>query len=62
MRRPFWSKTAWFSQALPELSMSAGFQPLPGTAYQVGSQEKIPLAPALRAAFCTAAKSALVNG
>lgn len=35
---PVQLKTAMLSQPLPLLLMSAGFHPLPVTAYQVGSQ------------------------
>ncbi len=38
LMRPLQSKTAMLSQPLPLPLMSAGSQPLPGTAYQVGSQ------------------------
>jgi hypothetical protein len=46
------------SQALPQLLMSAGSQPLPRTACQVDCQEKLQVALALRAVFRTAAKPA----
>ena len=36
--RPDQSKTAMLSQPFPVPLMFAGSQPLPGTAYQVGSQ------------------------
>ena len=38
LTRPVQSNVAMLSQPLPEPLMSAGSQPLPGTAYHVGSQ------------------------